>query len=160
MHGFSLIEILIAMAILTVGLLGAAKLQALVLHAHRDASHHMAAAELAGDLAEAMLVNPALAHAAALGGHGDSSAECHAGPCQPDVLAAAQWSSWQAALRLRLSAAHGVLCPHGKLAVSGAQWQCGDLGAPAPSLGIGWRVGTQAEHLRVFHLPAPFYFPA
>ncbi|AKJ70228.1 hypothetical protein PATSB16_03500 [Pandoraea thiooxydans] len=158
MQGFSLIEILIAMAIMTVGLLGAAKLQALVLQAHRDASHHMTAAELAGDLAEAMLVNPALAHAAALGAHGDSRAGCHTGPCQPDVLAAAQWASWQASLRTRLSGARGVFCPRGKLLVSGAQWRCGDIGASAPSLGIGWRVGTQSEHLRVFYLPAPHYF--
>lgn len=96
--GFTLIEVLVAVLVLSIGLLGLASLQATSLRYNNDSSVQTQATFLASDMADRMRANvskaadyPAKSAAA--------NANCYnAGGCTPDEMAANDVYEWNQAL--------------------------------------------------------------
>jgi prepilin-type N-terminal cleavage/methylation domain-containing protein len=110
-NGFSLIEALIALAVLSIGLLGLAALQIESLRANRAAWHRTQAVELSADLAERIG-----SHRAACAG----KANCSAAQVASDDLT--QWSAAiQSALPGGQSVATGTALPRGAVSIDAGQ---------------------------------------
>lgn len=93
--GFSLVELLVASAVVCVGLLGVIALQLECLRAMRSATARTQAVALAADLADRVRAHPAPAAAYDCGG------ECGDGD-GGDALAAADIAQWRDAVRAQL----------------------------------------------------------
>jgi type IV pilus assembly protein PilV len=121
-RGFSLVEVLVALVVLSVGLLGIAKMQALGLSSNSVAGKRALAAVQADSLAAAMHENrafwsspaaintwtasPLLVPSCAVGGGG--------APCGPQALANYDLMQWAQSLNLLLPNAVGtVICQFG-----------------------------------------------
>jgi type IV pilus assembly protein PilV len=104
--GFTLIEVLIAILVISVGLLATASLQLLSKRSNYDAVQRTTAAQLAGDLLERMRSNPAALLTyipdAPLGGNtlGAPATDCEGAgaDCTADELAAFDLWQWEQAL--------------------------------------------------------------
>jgi type IV pilus assembly protein PilV len=117
--GFSLIEVLVALVVLSVGLLGIAKMQALGVSSTSVAGKRALAATQADSLAAVMHENRAYwANAAAIGTQTASAtavASCVKGaggsiaPCTPAQLAAFDLQQWAQGLNLLLPNANGTI---------------------------------------------------
>jgi type IV pilus assembly protein PilV len=121
MTGFSMVEVLVALVVLSVGLLGIAKMQALGMSSTNVAGKRALAATLADSLAATMHENQAYwASPAAIGTQNASVAavtSCVLGapgfpaPCSPTQLAAYDLQVWAQSLNGLLSNAQGsVTC--------------------------------------------------
>lgn len=102
-HGFTLVEVLVALVVLAVGLLGIAGLYVEGLRAGRTSVYRSAAVILASDMADRIRANPGGPYAGA--GPGAPSG-CVNGPgdCDPDALAQDDWFRWLADIGQRLPA--------------------------------------------------------
>lgn len=130
-RGLSMIEILVALAIVAFGMLGLLGLQARALSVQNDAFHRRQAAELVAQLAERMRAN----HLAYLAGRYalsfDASADapstvpaCTA-PCTSVQVAARDLAEWRIELRRRIPGAAAYL-----------QWDAGNRGGIA--VAVAW----------------------
>ncbi len=100
-RGFTLVEVLVALVVMAVGMLGIAGLYVEGLRAGRTAVYRSAAVTLASDMADRIRANPTGGYEGA--GPGDESGCVNgAADCSPDELAADDWASWQAELVQRL----------------------------------------------------------
>jgi type IV pilus assembly protein PilV len=88
-RGFSLIEALIALSILSLGLLGAAAMLLDSLHAQGESLRRVAAIHLLREMAERIRANPAAVARYATAGGGADAAPCDAAGCDVSQLAAA-----------------------------------------------------------------------
>ena len=124
-HGFSLIEVLISIIILSFGLLGMVGLQAAALQANRDARLQSVATTLARELAEMMRGNKDIAIAAVNNPYvgqwqtGDAwqpvtqnfCLSVTAAPCaNPNATAQAQMTQWLARVNTDLPGARVEIC--------------------------------------------------
>lgn len=120
--GVSLIEALLALAVVSFGSLSAAALQLSVKRTHAGATQRALAARLAGEMAETLRAasSPARYVTATPLGRGSLGAEpqpdCSAGPCNEAQLAAHQRWQWEQALdgqaqRLGGRAVGGLVLP-------------------------------------------------
>lgn len=140
MRGFSMLELLVAMLVVGVGVLGVSGLGALSLQHGRSATAHANAVLLAQDLMERIRANPAgLAEGAYARGNGaPAPADCAAGPCAPRETAAFDLSAWRCALGLgeANTGCDALMNGQGAVAVNG----------DAVEIAIRWRVrgGEQA----------------
>lgn len=134
MRGFSMLELLVAMLVVGVGVLGVAGLGALSLQHGRSATAHADAVLLAHDLMERIRANPAgLAEGGyARGSDAPASADCTAGPCAPQETAAFDLSAWRCALGLGEANAgcDALMNGQGAVAVNG----------DAVEIAVRWRV--------------------
>jgi type IV pilus assembly protein PilV len=116
-RGISMIEVLVALAIVAIGMLGLLGLQARALGVQADAFHIGQAADLAAQFAERMRGN----HLAFVAGHyslrfdaadpaPDPAPAC-VPPCSSAQVAARDLVEWQAELRRRLPGAAGYVLP-------------------------------------------------
>jgi type IV pilus assembly protein PilV len=111
-RGFTLIEVLIAMVILAVGLLGIAALQAVGLRTNHSALLRSQATLFAYDMADRMRANT---QGFAAGNYNNpaatpvSSCETTAG-CTPAQMATHDMSVWSTALSQTLPAGAGIVC--------------------------------------------------
>ena len=126
-RGFTLVEVLVALLVLAVGMLGLAVLLVEGLQGSRSAIEHTQAVNLAADIAERMRSNRAAASAydTAEGTPEpriDAACEDAAGPCDPPAMASHD-------LRLGLDDVAASL-PEGRGAVEVEQW------AAEPSRGV------------------------
>lgn len=103
-RGFSLVEVLVALVVLAVGLLGIAGLYVESLRSGRTSMYRSSAVTLASDMADRIRSNPAGLYAGA--GPGSDANDCVNGPgdCSPDELAQDDWFHWLADIRERLPA--------------------------------------------------------
>lgn len=97
--GFTLVEVLVALVVLAVGMLGMAVLLLEGLRASRIALEHTQAVNLAADMAERMRANRAAARAydTAEGTPDprlDAACEDAAGPCAPEAMAGNDLRRW------------------------------------------------------------------
>lgn len=100
-RGFSMLETLLALAVLSVGLLGAAAMLLDSLRIHANALHRLGATQLARDMADRIRANP---HGRA---HYDTrnalaiaiAPDCGAGGCDPAQRAAADRARFSSAAR-------------------------------------------------------------
>lgn len=153
--GFSLIEVLIAMLVLAVGVLGAAASQAISMRMRHDSDLMASAVRLAATLAERMRANPAAASAYLFefdAGSGAApappAASCYAGSvCTPAQLAAFDIHDVKQSLATSFPGGRIRVCRDHKAwnaTRQALEWDCaGAAGAPTV-IKIGWRGRWQA----------------
>ena len=109
--GFTLVEVLVALVILAVGMLGMAMLLHAGLQSSRIALEHAQAVNLAADMAERMRANRSagLAYDTADGPEPRLDAACEdaAGPCAPDAMAGNDLRRWLDAVAAALPDGRG-----------------------------------------------------
>ncbi|MGH8658867.1 MAG: type IV pilus modification protein PilV [Gammaproteobacteria bacterium] len=121
-HGFTLFEVLIAVLVLSLGLLGLAALQSAGLRSNHSAYHRSQATQFAYDIIDRMRGNKAIAEAAgydlAMTAPPPSSPpDCITNPCSAAQLATYELNNWIQSLN--------VVLPSGDGAVA-----CGPAGGP------------------------------
>jgi type IV pilus assembly protein PilV len=132
-HGFTLIEVLVSLIVISVGLLGIVGMEGLALSSSSSARMRSLASIEAASMAAAMHANRAFWSAnvltvtlsgqpatvmadttGTLGGGGDCTAATGAPPCSPVTLAAADLQSWGKALSQVLPNPQATInCPNG-----------------------------------------------
>ncbi len=121
-HGFSLLEVLIAVLVLSIGLLGLAGLQATSLRYNHDAQLRGQASLLAYDMADRLRAN----RDAAVAGNYDGTHTATA--CQDNftpaggAVAARDLDEWRQSLGCLLPDAQGVVSRNGDMATITIQW--------------------------------------
>jgi type IV pilus assembly protein PilV len=101
--GFGLVEILVALAVGAMGLLGAAALTVAGLRTGRTALHQQVAATLAADMADRIRANAlGLDSYAGTGPGEDAGCTAGDGGCTPQALAGDDWLHWLADVAARL----------------------------------------------------------
>ncbi|CAM4099441.1 type IV pilus modification protein PilV [Paracidovorax anthurii] len=161
MRGFSLIEVLVAIVVLSFGMLGVVGLQAYAVQANRDARMQAQAANLARELAEMMRGNKAVGAKPGVPGSTpdnpyivDLSGTMSSGPSEycmivsnastgcttAKAVAAAEMTEWLTRLRAELPGARVVVCfdsaPYDS---SGkGQWDCTPSSSGIAVIKIGW----------------------
>jgi type IV pilus assembly protein PilV len=103
-RGFTLIEVLIALTVLSLGLLGAAAMLLDSLRAQGDSLRRMVATHLLRDMAERIRANPAGAARYSTSGIEATEAPCGAAGCDAAQLAAADLAHFAAAADAALPA--------------------------------------------------------
>lgn len=107
--GFSLIELMVATAIFSVGLGSISMLMLTAIRGTADAGHHTVAAAQANSLAELIIM-----HSDAAGHYinpaGSDPAACHEILCSDEAMAGGNWGFWQAQLREELPGGRGLVC--------------------------------------------------
>jgi type IV pilus assembly protein PilV len=94
-RGFSLVEVLVALVVMAVGMLGIAALYVESLRAGRTSINRITAVTLAADMADRIQANPNAAASYAGNGPGaDQGCVNGVGPCTPAQLAADDWFTW------------------------------------------------------------------
>ena len=98
--GFSLLELLVALLVTSVGVLGVAGLTALNAQHRRSAAAHAEAVRLAEDIIERIRANPAGLQAGGYVTNGEavSATDCHASQCAAPAMAAYDLAQWRCAL--------------------------------------------------------------
>ncbi|WLI90373.1 type IV pilus modification protein PilV [Massilia sp. R2A-15] len=166
--GFTLIEVLVALCVLTIGALGAAAMQLSALRARHQSGLASSAVQLAGSLADSMRANRVAMQAGdALnpylqlrydaqtdGPPQPPGALCHAGaPCTALQLAEAEAYHIKDALRTQYPGGRVVVC---RDSAAELNWACdGAAGAPVV-IKIGWRgqeAGAAAQPRVALALP-------
>ena len=121
-EGLTLIEVLIALIVLSIGILGLATLQTASLNFNNSASQRTQATVLAYDMADKMRAN----RQAALAGDYDIALEdpppACAAPAVVGTVAAQDVSSWRMALACRLPLATGSIARAGNQVTLVVQW--------------------------------------
>jgi type IV pilus assembly protein PilV len=103
LRGFTLVEALVALVVLSVGLLGIAGLYVEGLRAGRTAAYRSAAVTLASDMADRIRLNPTGNYEGDGPGTGaDNGCVNGVGDCDPDQLAQDDWFRWFNDLQRRL----------------------------------------------------------
>ena len=112
-QGFSLVEVLIALAVLSIGLLGLAALQTVSLRVGHDSYQRTQATMLAYDIVDRMRANPV---ALAAGRYNDVTVstnptgnDCVSLSCTTDELANYDIRSWHSILAAKLSQGQGAI---------------------------------------------------
>jgi type IV pilus assembly protein PilV len=102
--GFTLVEVLVALVVLAVGMLGIAGLYVESLKAGRTSIYRTTAVSLAADMADRIRANPAAPGSYAGAGPGSDAFACVNGidPCNGDEMAQDDWFRWNQALQARL----------------------------------------------------------
>lgn len=141
--GFSLLEIMVTLVVLSTGLLGVANLQVDALRGNQGAYMASVAAQQAQDMAERMRSNPV---AVAANGYDalDASVpkvkvDCLSVACTPTQLVQFDHNRWNAANQALLPGGAGQVVKVNGVFLIGVRWHDRKLaGAP------GWQAGTDA----------------
>nr|WP_154360647.1 type IV pilus modification protein PilV [Duganella aquatilis] len=147
-RGFTLLEILIAVLVLALGIVGGVALQLASLRARHQAALVSQATQMASALAERMRINPSQADTYLTLNY-DAYAEpspvapavlCHVGACAAAQLALSDLYEAKQQVRLQLPAGRVVICRDVGLWSGGKlRWSC-DGGSAAPVVvKVGWR---------------------
>jgi type IV pilus assembly protein PilV len=130
-RGFSLLEILVALAVLSIGLLGLAALQTMSLRMGHDSYQRTQATMLAYDMVDRMRAN----RAALTAGRYDlvtfadnpTGTDCVASACTPDDLANYDIRTWKTVLAAKLSQGQGAISTSGTQRTITVQWRENDV---------------------------------
>lgn len=150
--GFTLLEVLVAIVVLSFGLLGVVGLQAASLQANKEARNQSAAVRFARELGDLMRGNKAHAnsHSTAnnkylvdyTGTLPAATEDCYAAQCTtPANIASFQIREWLARASLELPGLHAKVCfdktPYDANGMP--QWDCDDTGSAGIAVvKIGW----------------------
>ncbi len=111
MKGYALFEALIAVVVLSVGFVGAARMQTVGLKLNNSAHSRQKASLLAYQMTDRIRANSAADYVAASSATGGSAACLDASTgCSPTEMAAADVVQWQADIASQLPLASGVVC--------------------------------------------------
>lgn len=110
-RGISLLEILVSLAVVSLGLLGIGALQVTGLKSNRDAFFYSQAALLANDLAERVRANPSAAasYVMAMASSHSATKDCETNRCSAAEMAHFDLNKWTAALVSQLGSAAGAV---------------------------------------------------
>ncbi len=148
--GFTMVEVLVAAVVLTVGLLAAASMQAKSMSANRDSSLTSKGVVYAKEMAEIMRGNKEVAIKTSSGDNpyllsgatapSASAPNCHTGPCTDSkVFASYQINEWLGRVATDLPGATVSICyddsPYDAAGLP--QWPCSNSGGVAV-VKIGW----------------------
>lgn len=167
--GYSLIEVLVAMFVLAIGVLGAAATQAVALRMRHDSDLMAAAVRLASTLGERLRGNPGASSAylfefdAGAGGQPAApSAHCFAGAdCNPAQLAAFDIHDVSQTLASSFPGGRMKVCRDAQPwnpARQSLQWQCTASAGAQVVVKVGWRERTSsfpADEAPRIALPLP-----
>lgn len=149
-RGFTLIEVLVAIAILTLGAGGVAAMQLHALRMVRHSSYQTSATQLAAELADIMRANPEAVHssgnpylfsyrAGARVTATPSLPPCILHTCDVVAMAHADVAGWQQRLQQSIPLASVVVCRDSNPAAAhGLRWDCDHAGHAAIVIKIGW----------------------
>ncbi|HFC53932.1 MAG TPA: type IV pilus modification protein PilV [Gammaproteobacteria bacterium] len=128
--GFTMVEVMVALLIFTISLLGLAGLQAASLRDNQSALLNSTAAQLISSMGERIRANP---EGASAGGYlVDSSsgaspepppANCYTGQCSPAQIAASDAYEWLSAVSSRLPSASGKVTSNGDVYTVSVTWR-------------------------------------
>jgi type IV pilus assembly protein PilV len=126
-RGFTLIEVLVALVVMSVGMLGIAALYLEGLRAGRTALYRTSAVNLAADMADRIRANQPAGNAyAGIGPGADESCVNGDADCTPVQLAADDWFSWTGQIEAQL--------PEG----AGAEIEVGAAPTPVYTITLRW----------------------
>lgn len=110
-RGTSLLEILVSLAVMSLGLLGIGALQVAGLKSNRDAFFYSQAALLANDLAERVRANPSAAaiYAMVMASTHSVTKNCETNRCSAAEMAHFDLNQWTSALSSQLGSAAGAV---------------------------------------------------
>ncbi len=111
--GFSLVELLVAILVLAIGLVGLAALQIAGVRSNQIAYYRSIATQFAYDMADRMRANPVGVADGAynMGTPGTTTlTQCETASCSPDVLAQYDLMRWNNALAANLPGGTGIVC--------------------------------------------------
>lgn len=122
-RGFTLVETMVAMVVLSIGLLGVAKLVTGAVHANDSGYMRGQATQLAYEILDQMRAN----RSAALSYTGaGAAADCISAPCAPTVLAGLDMLNWNTRVAATLPGGTGTVTPTagagGTVAVIQVSW--------------------------------------
>lgn len=126
--GYALLEVLIAMLVLSIGLLSMAKLQMEGLRYNNTAFHRTYATMLAYDIVDRMRANSKVAETGAYtvgfggGGSGSSACEGTGANCDQTAMAAYDLAQWKKNLNDVLPSGDGAISYDGTLYTITVQW--------------------------------------
>lgn len=130
--GYALFEALVAVVVLSVGFIGAARMQTVGLKLNNSAHSRQKASLLAYQMTDRIRANAAASYVGATAGATRCMAD--AAGCTPADMAAADTAEWQADLAAQLPSGAGIVCVDStpglptKADASFADPKCDDLG--------------------------------
>jgi len=108
--GFTLIEVLIAVLVLAVGLLGMAGLQVTGLRNNQSAYYRSQATQLAYDMADRMRANPVGLNNGNYNNQASTNDNCVTNACSASQMAGYDLAQWASDLAAQLPGGVGVVC--------------------------------------------------
>ena len=144
-YGYSLLEVLVALLVLSAGVIGAAALQLSALQVSHQSYLHTAAQQLAAEMAEWLQAvdESSLEHLENLSvpGAASSAAHCYSRHCSADGLLRFLEADWVGRVQATLPEARVRICRDAApwdVGASAYRWECA-AGAQAPLLiKLGW----------------------
>jgi len=146
--GFTMVEVLVAVLLLAVGLVGALAMQAHAMRTRYESALQTEALQAAATLADHIRANAAQSSAylgfefdAADGAEAlESSVACTGTPCDPAAIAQQELSEFRQHLAAVLPLARAVICRDASNAPGGQlQWPCSGAADAPVVIKIGWR---------------------
>jgi len=146
--GFTMVEVLVAVLLLAVGLVGALAMQAHAMRTRHESALQTEALQAAATLADHIRANAAQSSAylgfefdAADGAEAlESSVACTGTPCDPAAIAQQELSEFRRHLAAVLPLARAVICRDASNAPGDQlQWPCSDAADAPVVIKIGWR---------------------
>lgn len=129
-RGFTLIEILVAVLVLSVGILGLVGLETLAMQGSQEAYFRSQATMLSYELADRMRANPATDYSTvAAASNGCSSYTGAASNCSSTQLAQQDLLSWQQDLAAKLPLGQGSVAASGSIMTINVSWDGNRNGA-------------------------------
>lgn len=98
MQGFSLIELLVAVVIMAVGILGIAGLQVVSMQQNRSALYRAQAVQLANGLLDRIRVNKNITYSALIDAAPQATTDCEVNSCTPTQMAAYDIAQWKCSI--------------------------------------------------------------
>lgn len=150
-RGFSLLEVLVALLVLSIGLLGLAALQTMGLKFNTQSYQRTQAVLNAYDIIDRIRANPA---GMATGGYDDidiataapTSPSCDTPPgCTPAQMAVYDVAQWKVSLAQLLAEGRGAVCR----GILDAAWNCTLTGGGVFQVGIEWKENDLAMRMVV-----------
>lgn len=130
--GFSLMEVLIAILIVSVGVLGIAGLQIMSMQNNTSALFRTQANQLAYDIIDRARANPAADYSHALGAGAPAAPDCTNADCDPTQMASYDLMVWMTDLTTMLPASDGSVVLAGNLFTVTVEWDDSRDGNTAP----------------------------
>lgn len=151
-QGFSMVEVMVSILVLTVGVLGAAGMQLGALRTSQQSGLQTSALHLAGDLADRIRanidqmgledgLNPYLGVEVAGAAGAGVPGSCYTMACNGMQLAAFDLDDWQRRLSTSLPGARAVICRDSApwdSARRALRWSCDEEDGAAVVIKIGW----------------------
>jgi type IV pilus assembly protein PilV len=128
--GFSLLEVLVAMTLLALGVLGMGGLQLSVLRSQQDAQFRTEATLLAADLLERAIMNRGESYTLAFSAEPPLAPDCLSQPCTPPQLARFDLARWRALLAEALPEGNGAVQESGFNLEVTVRWRAAPSQAP------------------------------